>query len=118
MILDSRFWILDCKRAHNPRWKEAGLTKPRAAQGPVAGGGDLYGWHAPDGLRPRAATGLGCMQASAEKLGVVGRAVGQSKRANSNCRDGGERVGAECSALLRKAFAGRTIRNEVPGASW
>ncbi len=39
----------------------------------------------------------------------VRRAAGQSKPTNSNCRDGGEQVGAECSALLRKAFAGRTI---------
>ena len=34
-------------------------------------GGDWYVWHAPDGLRARAATGLGCMQAGAEKLGVI-----------------------------------------------
>src|SRR5271157_983019 len=30
-----------------------------------------YVWHAPDGLRARAATGLGCVQAVAEKLGVI-----------------------------------------------
>src|SRR5271166_5968036 len=30
-----------------------------------------YLWHAPDGLRARAATGLGCVQAGAEKLGVI-----------------------------------------------
>ena len=34
-------------------------------------GGDWYVWHAPDGLRARAATGLGCMQAGAQKLGVI-----------------------------------------------
>ena len=34
-------------------------------------GGDWYLWHAPDGLRARAATGLGCVQACAEKLGVI-----------------------------------------------
>ncbi len=34
-------------------------------------GGDWYVWHAPDGLRARAATALGCMQAGAEKLGVI-----------------------------------------------
>ena len=34
------------------------------------GGGDWYVWHAPDGLRARAATGLGCMQRD-EKLGVI-----------------------------------------------
>src|SRR5208337_4640900 len=30
-----------------------------------------YVWHAPDGLRARAATGLGCVQAGTEKLGVI-----------------------------------------------
>ena len=62
------------KRAHNPLLKEAGLTKPTAAHpsgGPVAGGGDWYVWHAPDGPRARAATALGCVQAGAEKLGVI-----------------------------------------------
>ena len=62
------------KRAHNPLLKEAGLTKPTAAHpsgGPVAGGGDWYLWHAPDGLRARAATALVCMQACAKKLGVI-----------------------------------------------
>ena len=34
-------------------------------------GGDWYLWHAPDGLRARAATALGCVQAGAEKLGVL-----------------------------------------------
>jgi len=32
--------------------------------GPGGWGGDWYVWHAPDGLRARAATGLGCMQAA------------------------------------------------------
>ena len=61
------------KRAHNPLLKEAGLTKPRRPplRGPGGWGGDWYVWHAPDGLRARAATGLGCMQAGAEKLGVM-----------------------------------------------
>ena len=62
------------KRAHNPLLKEAGLTKPTAAHpsgGPVAGGGDWYVWHAPDGPRAIAATALGCMQAGAKKLGVI-----------------------------------------------
>src|SRR5208337_4700643 len=69
------------KRAHNPLLKEAGLTKPtahprlrlwaRPLRGPGGWGGDWYLWHAPDGPRARAATGLGCMQASAEKLGVI-----------------------------------------------
>src|SRR5208337_501436 len=39
--------------------------------GPGGWGGDWYVWHAPDGLRARAATGLGCMQAGVEKLGVI-----------------------------------------------
>ncbi len=30
-----------------------------------------YVWHATDGLRARAATGLGCVQAGAQKLGVI-----------------------------------------------
>ncbi len=62
------------KRAHNPLLKEAGLTKPTAAHpsgGPGGWGGDWYVWHAPDGLRARAVTALGCMQAGAEKLGVI-----------------------------------------------
>src|SRR5271157_3987011 len=69
------------KRAHNPPLKEAGLTKPtahprlrlwaRPLRGPGGWGGDWYVWHAPDGLRARAATGLGSMQAGAEKLGVI-----------------------------------------------
>src|SRR5208283_4408807 len=49
--------------------KEAGLTKPTAAVPWL--GGDWYVWHAPDGLRARAATGLGCMQAGTGKLGVI-----------------------------------------------
>ena len=57
------------KRAHNPLLKEAGPTKPTAAEPWL--GGDWYLWHAPDGLRARAATGLGCVQAGAEKLGVI-----------------------------------------------
>ena len=62
------------KHAHNPLLKEAGLTKPAAAH-PGArwlGGGDWYVWHAPDGPSAIAATALGCVQASAEKLGVIG----------------------------------------------
>jgi len=39
--------------------------------GPGGWGGDWYVWHAPDGLRAIAATGLVCMQAGAEKLGVI-----------------------------------------------
>jgi len=53
---------------------ETGLTKPTAADpsgGPGGWVGDWYLWYAPDGLSARAATGLGCMQAGAEKLGVI-----------------------------------------------
>src|SRR5271157_5042871 len=39
--------------------------------GPGGWGGDWYVWHAPDGLRARAATRLGCVQAGAQKLGVI-----------------------------------------------
>src|SRR5208337_1299458 len=39
--------------------------------GPGGWGGDWYLWHAPDGPRARAATALGCVQAGAEKLGVI-----------------------------------------------
>ena len=39
--------------------------------GPGGWGGDWYVWHAPDGPRARAATALGCVQAGAEKLGVI-----------------------------------------------
>src|SRR5208283_2068661 len=69
------------KRAHNPLLKEAGLTKPtahprlrlwaRPLRGPGGWGGDWYLWHAPDGLRARAATALGCMQTGTQKLGVI-----------------------------------------------
>ena len=43
----------------------------RTVLGPGGWGGDWYVWHAPDGLRARAATALGCVQAGAEKLGVI-----------------------------------------------
>ena len=39
--------------------------------GPGGWGGDWYLWHAPDGLPARAATALECVQAGAEKLGVI-----------------------------------------------
>src|SRR5208283_3978179 len=43
---------------------------PPTPPGPGDWGGDWYLWHSPDGLRARAATGLGCVQADAEKLGA------------------------------------------------
>ena len=60
--------------APNPLLKEAGLTKPTAAHpsgGPVAGGAIGTSGMPLDGLRARAATALGCVQAGAEKLGVI-----------------------------------------------
>ena len=61
-------------RAHNPPvergWADKADSRP-PLRGPGGWGGDWYVWHAPDGLRARAATGLGCMQAGAEKLGVI-----------------------------------------------
>ena len=61
------------KRAHKPLLKEAGLTKPTAAHPSGARwlGGRLVRLVCPDGLRARAATALGCVQAGAEKLGVI-----------------------------------------------
>ncbi len=67
----------------NPDWEGASnrgfhrlLTKPtahprlrlwaRPLRGPGGWGGDWYVWHAPDGLRARAATGLGCALRAAE----------------------------------------------------
>src|SRR5271157_3888408 len=51
-------------------WADKAESRP-PLRGPGGWGGDWYVWHAPDGLRARAATGLGCMQAGAEKLGVI-----------------------------------------------
>ena len=62
------------KRADNHLLKEAWLTNPTApyASGGLGGwGGDWYVWHAPDGHRARAATALRCVQAGAQKLGVL-----------------------------------------------
>ena len=51
-------------------WADKADSRP-PLRGPGGWGGDWYLWHAPDGLRARAATGLGCVQAGAEKLGVI-----------------------------------------------
>ena len=51
-------------------WADKADSRP-PLRGPGGWGGDWYVWHAPDGLRARAATALGCMQAGAEKLGVI-----------------------------------------------
>ena len=71
------------RRAEHSR-RASGLLEPPVERGwadkadsrpPLRGarwlGGDWYVWHAPDGPRARAATALGCMQAGAEKLGVI-----------------------------------------------
>ncbi len=70
------------KRAPTPFMKnEAGQTKPtahprlrlwaRPLLGPCGWVGDWYLWHAPDGLRARAATGARCMHAGAKKSGFI-----------------------------------------------
>src|SRR5271166_2290730 len=51
-------------------WADKADSRP-PLRGPGGWGGDWYVWHAPDGLRARAATGLGCVQAGAQKLGVL-----------------------------------------------
>ncbi len=51
-------------------WADKADRRP-PLRGPGGWGGDWYLWHSPDGLRARAATGLGCMQADTEKLGVI-----------------------------------------------
>ena len=51
-------------------WADKADSRP-PLRGPGGWGGDWYVWHAPDGLRARAATGLERMQAFAEKLGVI-----------------------------------------------
>src|SRR5271157_5439898 len=51
-------------------WADKADSRP-PLRGPGGWGGDWYLWHAPEGLRARAATALGCMQAGAEKLGVI-----------------------------------------------
>ena len=68
----------------NPDWEGASnhgfhrlLTKPTGAVPWL--GGDWYVWHAPDGLRARAATGLGYVQAGAQKLGVIEASYASAK---------------------------------------
>src|SRR5271166_1230284 len=51
-------------------WADKADSRP-PLRGPGGWGGDWYVWHAPDGPRARAATALGCVQAGAEKLGVL-----------------------------------------------
>src|SRR5208337_327854 len=51
-------------------WADKADSRP-PLRGPGGWGGDWYVWHAPDGLRAIAATGLGCVQAGAQKLGVI-----------------------------------------------
>src|SRR5271157_3382991 len=51
-------------------WADKADRRP-PLRGPGGWGGDWYLWHAPDGPRAIAATGLGCMQAGAQKLGII-----------------------------------------------
>ena len=51
-------------------WADKADSRP-LLRGPGGWGGDWYVWHAPDGLRAIAVTKLGCVQAGAEKLGVI-----------------------------------------------
>ena len=51
-------------------WADKADSRP-PLRGPGGWGGDWYLWHAPDGPRARAATGLGCVQAGTEKSGVM-----------------------------------------------
>ena len=51
-------------------WADKAGSRP-PLRGPGGWGGDWYVWHARDGLRAIAATGLGCVQAGAQKLGVI-----------------------------------------------
>src|SRR5271157_1142696 len=51
-------------------WADKADSRP-PLRGPGGWAGDWYVWHAPDGPRARAVTGLGCVQAGAEKLGVM-----------------------------------------------
>ena len=45
-------------------WADKAESRP-PLRGPGGWEGDWYLWHAPDGLRAGAATGLGCVQAGA-----------------------------------------------------
>src|SRR5271157_5600871 len=47
-------------------WADKADRRP-PLRGPGGWGGDWYVWHAPDGPRARAATGLGCVQAGTQK---------------------------------------------------
>src|SRR5271157_505527 len=47
-------------------WADKADSRP-PLRGPGGWGGDWYIWHAPDGLRARAATGRGCVQAGAQQ---------------------------------------------------
>src|SRR5271157_1107511 len=51
-------------------WADKADSRP-LLRGPGGWVGDWYLWHTPDGLRARAATALECVQAGAEKLGVI-----------------------------------------------
>src|SRR5208337_4165098 len=102
-------------RAHNPPvergWADKADSRP-PLRGPGGWGGDWYVWHAPDGLRARAATGLGCMQAGAEKLGVIEASyasaiIGVLSPVSSHClysdSDFFQRIGGNTLKILLKS---------------
>ncbi len=86
-------------------WADKADSRP-PLRGPGGGwGGDWYLWHAPDGLRARAATGLGCVQAGAGKLGVIEASYASAISAGSWNESGGRNTGTpsppECRRLRR-----------------
>src|SRR5208337_3911217 len=77
-------------RAQNPKqtrpqppvergWADKADRRP-PLRGPGGWGGDWYLWHAPEGLRARAATALACTRAGAEKLGAIEARIENSLR--------------------------------------
>ena len=110
-----RYWVKNPKpQANRPQppvergWADKADSRP-PLRGPGGWGGDWYVWHAPDGLRARAATGLVCMQAGAEKLGVIEASyasaiIGVLSPVSSHCFS--ERQGPAAIRHSRKAGGG------------
>jgi hypothetical protein len=96
-------------------WADQADSRP-PLRGPGGWVGDWYLWHAPDGLRARAATGLGCVQADAEKLGVIEASyasaiIGVLSLVSSHC---------DLSYPKMRTVAGLAgaDRREAPGRGW
>src|SRR5271166_439831 len=92
-------------------WADQADSRP-PLRGPGGRGGDWYVWHAPDGLRARAVTALGCMQAGAEKLGVIEASyasaiIGVLSPVSSHCFS--ERQGPAAIRHSRKAGGPRSL---------